>query len=74
MPLVEKTLVAIFSLILGVSVWIGVAAVLFKSGISPLQTLALWISHFSIFGWLLGVFLSVAFYRIISAKLLTPKP
>ena len=74
MPLVEKTLAAIVSLVLGIGAWIGIAAALFKSGISPLQTLALWISHFSIFGWLLGVSLSVVFYRIISAKLLTPKP
>jgi hypothetical protein len=73
MPLVRKTLIGLFSLVLGISVWAGVAAALFKSGISPLQNLALWISHFSLFGWLLGITISVAFYRMISIKLFPPK-
>jgi len=73
MPLVGKALIGLFSLVLGASVWGGVAAALFRSGISPLQNLALWISHFSIFGWLLGITISIAFYRIISSKLFPPK-
>jgi hypothetical protein len=73
MLLVKKTLIALFSLLLGVSVWLGIGVALFKSGISPLQTLSLWISHFSIFGWFLAVAISVVFYRIISVKLFPPK-
>jgi hypothetical protein len=63
--LIEKTSLAVISIVLGVGCWLGTAALIFKSGISPLQTFALWISHFSFFGWFVGVTLSVIFYQVL---------
>ena len=72
-PLVWKTLILILSVAVGWGVWMGVGILLFKSNISPLQTLSLWISHFSIVGWLLWFSLSGFTYYFISSKLFTPK-
>lgn len=51
----------------------GVGILLFKSNISPLQTLSLWISHFSIAGWLLFFALSGFIYYFITSKLFRSK-
>lgn len=62
MAVLLKIGLMLVSVLLAGAIWYGLVRVLVKSGISSLQTLAVWISHLSFIGWLLFVAISVLFY------------
>lgn len=61
-----KILAAFLSVFLAGGVWLGIILILKNSGIHFLQTVAVYVSHFSFFGWLLFGLLSISFFYVIT--------
>ena len=57
-----KILAAFFSVSIAGLLWLGLILLLKNSKISPLQTLAFYISHLTFIGWLLFGLLSIMIY------------
>lgn len=65
-----KILVAFLSVLLAGGLWLGVILILKNSRISFLQTIAVYISHFSFLGWLLFGLLSISFFYALTNLML----
>lgn len=70
MPLVLKALLFLTSVIIAGGVWFGLVEILIRSQISDLQSLAVYLSHWFVFGWLLFITLVVLIYRLLSSRLI----
>jgi hypothetical protein len=64
-----KAVIAIIAVFLSGVTWLGLVLILKKSGISALQTVAVYISQFSFLGWLLLGLLSIIYYFVITKYL-----
>jgi ABC-type Na+ efflux pump permease subunit len=74
MPLVFKTLLILVSLPIAGGIWYGLIYLLIESRISALQSVAVWFSPWTYFGWILFLFLSFVVYDLLSSKLIPSKP
>jgi hypothetical protein len=61
-----KAIIAIVSVLLAGSLWMGLIVLLKKSGIDILQSLAVYISQLSFIGWLLFGVGSIILYLVFS--------
>jgi len=66
MAVLLKMGLMLVAVLLAGAIWYGLVRVLHISGISFLQAAAFWISHFSYFGWLLFIAMSILFYLGLS--------
>ena len=65
-----KVIVVVVAIILAGAIWLGLILVLKSSSVSFLQTLAVYISQLSIFGWLLFLLLILAIYKLAVRNLI----
>jgi hypothetical protein len=69
MPFMLKTLLVLLSGVLAGAIWFGLIEILIRSQVSALQSLAVYLSHWFIFGWLLFLTLVISTYRFLSSRL-----
>lgn len=65
-----KLAVGLVALIFAASIWLGLMLMLRYSGSSPLITLGVYLSHLSVFGWLLFLILTVVIYKLAVRNLM----
>ena len=65
-----KLAVGLVALIFAASIWLGLMLMLRYSGSSPLITLGVYLSHLSVFGWLLFLVLIVVIYKLAVRNLM----
>ena len=72
--LVWKTLRVFSSLAIAWGLWYALIQIMIVSGVSPIQKMAVALSPWTYFGWLLYIALAYAIYSLVLSKLLPPKP
>lgn len=72
--LVWKTLLILLSLTIAWGLWYALIQIMIISGVSPLQKMAVVLSPWTYFGWVLYIALAYAVYRLARYKLFPPKP
>ncbi len=68
--IILRIIAGIISIFLAGATWTGLVILLKGTGISYLQKLAVYVSHFSFIGWILFLALAVLFYLLISKQII----
>jgi hypothetical protein len=72
-PLALKTLLVLLSLVIAWGLWYALVQILIVSGVPPIQKMAVVLSPWTYFGWLLFLSLSGLIHYLISSKLFRSK-